>query len=151
MASFEINMVGEDTLLKMLTSLENSDQTHPRIINAAAGPLESALKAESNRHMRTGAMAGSIKATDAKKAPKSGDYYTVVRATGKDNQSIGPDGKQRTRKKAVRNMAKMAYIQYGTSRMGQDPIIERAVQSSRNDVLAAMQSEYNKILSEGGG
>ena len=150
MASLEVNLSGHDDLIKLLNSLETDDASRVRIINASAVPLEHALKNESTRHNRPGAMAGSIKPTDPKKG-KYGDYYTVIRATGKDDYTIDSRGNLRRRKKPVRNMAKMAYVQYGTKHMTRDPIIERAVEESRNAVYSAMQSEYDAIINENGG
>ena len=74
-------------------------------------------------------MAGSIKSTGVK--TNGSGHYLVVRPTGRDG-------------KGVRNMEKMAYMEFGTSKQTATPVLTPAVQSSEEPVLEAMQKVFDE-------
>lgn len=78
-------------------------------LDAAAKILEHNLKQECEKHKRTGNMYKSIKKVKPKKL-SDGSYHVIVRPTGMSNEYMDKKGKIHKRKKPVRNMEIMAYI-----------------------------------------
>ena len=74
-------------------------------------------------------MINSIKETKSKKG-KNG-WFSVVRPTGTDMNGI-------------RNMEKMAHIEYGTSKQSATPILSVAVSKSQKPIAEVMQKIYNE-------
>ena len=72
----------------------------------------------------------SIKKTKAGKASKGG-YFASVRPTGTD-------------KKGVRNMDKMVYLEYGTSKQDATPVLTKALKDSESAVYDKMQEVFNR-------
>lgn len=105
------------------------------MLDGAAPILVDALKDESKKHRDTGAMADSIKQEVKATKAKTGAYITVVRPTGKD-------------KKGVRNMEKMMYMEYGTSRQVSTPVLSKAVQKSEKQVIEKMREIYNQKVGD---
>ena len=91
--------------------------------------LEKAVKAEAAKHKDTGAMEESIKATGADINAKG--HYICVRPTGRDE-------------KGVRNMEKMIYMEYGTSKQKETPVLSPAVRKAEGPVLDKMQEVFNR-------
>ena len=127
MAQFEIR--GMDDFIKDLSSWD-VDRLAPLMLEEAAVPLEKNVRAESAKHHRTGDMEGSVKKNGASLGA-SGSYYICVRPTGKDH-------------KGIRNMEKMAYAEYGTSKQPATPILTPAVHRSEEAVYRAMQDVYDR-------
>lgn len=132
MSRFEVS--GFDDLMSDLESISRAEIAEamlksgekvlkPRVENAAAAYKES------------GDMAGSIKSTGVKK--NESGHYLVVRPTGKDH-------------KGVRNMDKMAYLEFGTSKQSPKFVLSRAVKSSEAEVLKAMEQAFEKAMDKGG-
>ncbi len=94
-------------------------------------------------------MADSVKQTK----PKENQYgwMTCVRPTGKSTRYIDAHGKLQDRKDPVRNMEIIAHMEYGTSKQSKTPVLTAAVKDAREEVRAAMQEEYNRIVAEAGG
>lgn len=127
MASFQFN--GIDDLVKDLDSFQFS-KIVPTMIEEAAPILESAVKTRAAAHQSSGKMYASIKTT---KVSATGDGYSaVVRPTGKDSKT------------GVRNMEKMAYLEYGTSKQAATPVISPAVRESESKVIEKMQEVFNR-------
>lgn len=127
MAQFDIT--GFDEFLADLSSWD-VDRLAPLMLQEAVVPLERNVRAETARHHRTGDMEGSIKKTGASMGA-SGNYYICVRPTGTD-------------RKGVRNMEKMAYAEYGTSKQPATPILTPAVHKSEAEVYKAMQDVFDR-------
>ena len=126
MARFGIS--GFDDILSQLDSMER-EEIAPKMLKAGEPILERKVKAAASYHRRTGSMAGSIKSTGVKK--NGSGHYLVVRPTGRDG-------------KGVRNMEKMAYMEFGTSKQTATPVLTPAVQSSEEPVLEAMQKVFDE-------
>lgn len=126
MASFEIN--GLDDLMSQLNALD-VESVGTKMLEEAAPILVDAMKSKANQYRRSGSMAESIKASKVKET-KDGRMI-VVRPTGKD-------------KKGVRNMEKMVYHEYGTSKQTAAPILSPAVRASENEVIAKMQEVFDR-------
>ena len=126
MAGFEFDF---GDLTEQLEKLDNFDGIAESILEKATPILEEKVKAECERHVRTRSMKNSVKKTKAKKG-KNG-WFAVVRPTGVDENG-------------VRNMEKLAHIEYGTSKQSADPILSVAVKKSEQPIANIMQEIYNK-------
>lgn len=126
MAQFKAE--GVEDLMKDLSSLK-VDMILPKMLEGAVDILEKNVKKRASGYVVTGAMAGSIKPTKAKRV-KDG-YSISVRPTGTDG-------------KGVRNMEKMAYHEYGTSKQKAVPILTPAVNESRAQVEIKMQEIFER-------
>lgn len=129
MAKFDVT--GLDDLIMDLNSMDTA-RVAPLMLEAGAVPLERSVRSEAAKHHRTGAMEGSIKKTGSSMG-STGNYYICVRPTGKD-------------KKGVRNMEKMVYAEYGTSRQPSTPILTPAVERSEAEVCRAMQEVFDREM-----
>jgi HK97 gp10 family phage protein len=109
-----IKNYGIDDLLHGLTSMNVGAMTTKMIEDAEPIMMEN-VKRYAEKHRVSGAMIKSIKSTGVKE--RKGGKYLVVRPTGKD-------------KKGVRNMEKMAYLEYGTVKQPATPIITPAVKNA---------------------
>lgn len=125
--SFDYRDMDIDLLLGMSVK-----EDFARDILAAGVPI---LKREvikrASFHKRTGEMVSSIKETEPKKN-KYG-WYSCVRPTGRDS-------------KGVRNMEKLAYLEYGAVHHGQPatPVLAPAVSECMEETLEAMQEEFDR-------
>lgn len=128
MAKFDVDMGGFDDLLENLDLLDRGE-VEEKMLKAGEPILERSVKSHAAAHVKTGSMAASIKSTGVK---QQGDgKYLVVRPTGKD-------------KKGVRNMEKMAYLEFGTYKQAATPTLTPAVKESENAVLEAMQKAFDE-------
>lgn len=124
----KFSVEGFDDLFSDMDSLD-FDRIAPKMIEAGVPILEQAVKKRSAAHRSSGKMYESIKPT---KVTQTGDGYSVtVRPTGKDE-------------KGVRNMEKMAYLEYGTSKQAATPVISPAVRESEEAVAKKMQEVFDK-------
>jgi len=99
------------------------------MIDEAMPILEKNLKSELAGHKRTSDMLDSVKKTKAGKN-KYG-YFAVVRPTGVDS-------------KGVRNMEKLAWLEYGSSKQPARPILTKAIKDSEPAVLDKMQEVFER-------
>lgn len=133
MANFEVT--GFDDFIRQLERATDLEQIAPMMIEEALPILETELKRtvqqEANREYATGEMAESIKPSRASRNQYG--YFGVVRPTGKD-------------KKGVRNMEKLAYLHYGTSKQQARPVVAKAVFHARGKVLAKLQEVYSRMV-----
>lgn len=126
--AFDIH--GFDELLQELETLGDFDEIAPKMLEEAAPILEKEVVRQASAHWDSGDMVGSIKKTGAS-AGKSGGYYLAVRPTGKD-------------KKGVRNMEKMAYLEYGIKGRPATPILATAVNNAEPEVMKKMQEVFDR-------
>lgn len=132
MAKFETD-IGIDELMTSLTSVD-IEAIAPLALEQSAPIVEKKLVQLSEPHKRTGAMIKSIK---AQKASKNKDGYSIfVGASGVD------------RKTGIRNMEKMAYLEYGVRAHNQPatPVITPTIRATHDDVCDSMQETFNKYL-----
>lgn len=132
MAKFK-QSVGIDDFMDSLNSMD-IEYIAPQALEHAAPIVKKKLVSLSEKHSRTGAMAKSIKTKKPSKA-KNGDWQIFT----------GPSG---TDKNGVRNMEKMAYLEYGVRAHKQPatPVITPAVESTHDEVVDDMQETFNKTL-----
>lgn len=132
MAKFETD-VSLDELMTSLTSVD-IEAIAPLALEQSAPIVEKKLVQLSEPHRDTGAMIKSIK---AQKASKNKDGYSIfVGASGVD------------RKTGIRNMEKMAFLEFGVREHNQPatPVITPAVRATHDDVCDSMQETFNKYI-----
>ncbi|MDO4648077.1 MAG: HK97 gp10 family phage protein [Eubacteriales bacterium] len=123
---------GVDDLFKGLDALE-VDEIAPKMLEAAAPILQDEIVAAATPHYRKGSMLGSIKKT---KVGKNKDgHYVTVRPTGKDS-------------KGVRNMEKMAYLEFGTSKQKATPVIAPGTRAAKTAVEKTMKEVFEKEIKD---
>lgn len=127
MAKFDFNI--PSSFLKQLGKLADVDRLAPKMIDEAIPILETNVKKEASRHKDTGDMVNSIKKTKVSKNRHG--YYTTVRPTGKD-------------RKGVRNMEKLAYAEFGTSKQPPTPMLTKAIKDSEKPVQNKMQQVFER-------
>lgn len=131
MARFELT--GFDELIKELEKLGRMEDVAPKMLEEAVPILKDSVVAQASKHRDTGQMVESIKKT---KVGKNGDgYFIAVRPTGKDD-------------KGVRNMQKMAYLEYGTGHEAARPVLTKAVNDAEDPVLEKMQEVYDREVGD---
>lgn len=142
MADFQLDF--DDSIFDGLEKLANTDKIAEKMLKEASLIVASSLKDELNLHKQTAELIRSVKPTKPKRN-KNGDNVVIVRPTGKSETMIAESGKTYARKKAVRNMEKLASLEFGNSK-GQKPtpIIEKVVKSTENAVFDKMNEVYNR-------
>ena len=126
--AFDIN--GFDELMQELDGLGNFDEVAPKMLEEAVPILEREVVKQATAHWDSGDMVKSIKKTGAT-AGKRGGYYICVRPTGKD-------------KKGIRNMEKMAYLEYGVKGRPAVPVLTSAVKNAEPEVMKKMQEVFDR-------
>jgi HK97 gp10 family phage protein len=115
--------------LKTLGKLAEVEEIAPKMIDEAMPILEKNLKGEMINHKVTSDMIDSVKKTKAGKN-KYG-FFATVRPTG-----TGSNG--------VRNMEKLAYLEFGTSDQDPTPIITKAINDSKAKVESKMREVFER-------
>ena len=130
MAKFTVTF--DDELVKQLERLENFDELAKQILTDSSKPLEDSLNRELMAHKDTGALIKSVK-----KVVKKSKYgwFLMVRPTGKD-------------KKGVRNMEKLAYIEFGTSKQPARPLLARVMSRAESAVKELMQRNFDDYVNK---
>lgn len=139
MATFNLELSPE--LMEMMKELEDPSSLCEKGMKEAEKIMVEAMKEECEKHKRSnrdptrGEMAESIKAT----GPRKNEYglYDFVRPTGKDS-------------KGVRNMEKLAYLQYGTVQQAAEPVCEPVVTRIESQVLQELQRPFEGVVKNHG-
>lgn len=121
-----------DDLEKTLAGLMDDERLCTEMLEAAGPILERSVIAASSSHVSEpegGDMLHSIKTTKPKKGETA--WHLTVRPTGKD-------------RKGVRNMEKMAYLEYGTSKQPATPVLSPAVRQAEGACIHAMQRVFDE-------
>lgn len=130
-AQFELDG-GIDDLMQGLNDLQ-MEVIAPEMLQAGEPILERNVVRRASSHHASGDMIGSIKPT--RTIHKNDGYSIIVRPTGKDA-------------KGVRNMEKMAYLEYGTSKQTATPVLTPAVGESEDPVCEAIQKKFDDLTKE---
>ena len=126
----KLRVEGLSEAIEKMLSVDVGKMTD-EMIKAAEPVLVNELRSRVSAHNRTGALSGSIKSTGIKQ--KGSGKYLVVRPTGVDS-------------KGVRNMEKLAYLEYGTCKQKATPVLVPAVNSAETKVQAAFERIMNSYL-----
>lgn len=133
MASFDMD-VGLDDFMQSLSEID-IEVFAPTALEESAPIVKNKMVSLAQPHSRTGAMVRSIKSQRPK---KKRDKYTLF---------VGPSGVDR--RTGVRNMEKLAYLEYGVRGKQQaTPIILPTVRATREQVLQNMQNIFNRYMSD---
>ncbi len=129
MASFTFDFPKD--LDNQLLALQRAgeDAAVGRVLTAGGVEVEKQMKSQLASHRDTGSMVNSVKTTKATKNDKG--YFVVTRPTGKDA-------------KGVRNMEKLAYLHYGTSKQRATGIVTKIVNRAETPAVKAMQAAFEK-------
>ncbi|WP_317347215.1 hypothetical protein [Blautia argi] len=120
---------GIDGLMKELGALE-VERVAPAMLKESVPILEKSVKKHAVKHEDTGDLIESVKKTGAQR--NQNGYYICVRPTGKD-------------RKGVRNMEKMAALEYGVDgKQPATPVLTPAVKEVEVQVLMKMQEVFNR-------
>ena len=130
MAEFAFDFPAEFN--RQLDQAANTNRILKAMVNAGVPVLEKYVKKAMHAHRSTGAMEDSVKYTKAKSYKNGSGYYAVVRPTGRDDKT------------GVRNMEKLAHIEYGTSHQPGTPILSAALEAAQEETVAAMQNAYTR-------
>lgn len=142
MADFQLDF--DDSIFKGLDKLSDTEKISAKMLQEASPIVVESMKSELKLHKQTSELVNSIKPTKPRRN-KNGDNVVVVRPTGKSTTTIAQNGKAYTRKKAVRNMEKLASLEFGNLH-GQKPtpIIEKVIKGTEKAVFDKMNEVYNK-------
>lgn len=130
MPQFEVE--GLDRLIAQLDKLGRFEEVAPKMLEEAIPVLQEEVVKESSNHIDSGDMASSIKKSGMMTS-KDGSYYMCVRPTGKD-------------RKGVRNMEKMAWLEYGVKGRAATPVLSAAVINAELKVIQKMQEVFNREM-----
>ena len=130
MASVDVN--GLDEFIGKLDAIDLMSAT-TKGLGKAAEVVERNMKSELSTHRRTGDLDRSVR----KRA--------VKRKTDGASVFVGPSGSDR---KGVRNMEKLAYLEYGTSKQSATPVIAKVVRSSESAVMKELEEAIQKSIEE---
>lgn len=130
MGNFQFDYPKE--LTEMLEKMLD-DSMCPGILERTTPIIKNAVVRKAGQHKVSGDMLKSIK--EAKPKQNKYGWYSVVRPTGKD-------------KKGVRNMEKMAYLEYGANNHGQPatPVLAPAISGCETEVLDKLQKEFERAV-----
>lgn len=133
MGRFDTN-VGLDDFITSLSAID-IEYVAPHALEESAPIVKTRLTEHAEEHKRTGQMARSIQAKKAEKDKKTGGWKLFV----------GPQGTDRN---GVRNMEKMAYLEFGVRAHKQPPtpVITPTVRECRDKVCDSMQNTFNRYL-----
>lgn len=142
MARFEFKI--SPIFIKRLERLENFDEVAEEMLNAATPILEKYVKHEVAKHKDQGDLLKSIRRQKKPKKNNKGVWSTSVLPTGED-------------KHGVRNMAKLAHLEYGWFSHGirdkdhyvpATPIITKAMKEARGEVNEKMLEVFEKWVTK---
>ncbi len=132
MAKFETD-VGLDDFMSDLSSVDLA-MFAPVALEKASPIVLEKMQQLSKPHKKSGKMYKSIK---AQKPTRGKDSYSLF---------VGPSGVDK--KTGVRNMEKMAYLEFGVKAHKQKatPVITPTVEATRTKVCDSMQETFNKYM-----
>lgn len=122
-----------DGFLSQLSKLD-IDAFAEDALTEAAPIVEDKLTTNAASHRDTGDMVQSIKKYKPKQN-KNGEWSVFV----------GPSGTGRT---GVRNMEKMAYLEYGTKKQDATPVIAPTVAQTEKPVCDSIERSFDKFIRE---
>jgi len=132
MAKFGIEM--PDEFVKKLERLDDYDRIAKKMLNTGAQILVGTMKHEIARldeYSQSGSLRDSIVAGKPRKN-EIGYFVPVGPKTGSKD------------KNGTRNGEKLAYMEYGTSKMDPHPVLERAKMAAENRVIYLMQEVFDE-------
>lgn len=124
----------DSALSRQLEKLSDFKNIAPKILEGAVPILKKRIIAETDKHHEYSQdmdLVNSI--TSSKPSENKYGWYVSVIPSGED-------------KNGVRNMQKMAHLEYGTSKMSAKPILTKALNDVRDEVAEKMQELFNEVV-----
>ncbi len=118
-------------LLNMLEKMADIEVAGKEALKEVEPLVVEALKKGLEGHKDTGSMQNSIKATGPKENSKG--IFDYIRPTGKD-------------KDGVRNMEKLAYLEYGTAKQAAQPVCAGIRKSVEKEVAEKVEKSLERSL-----
>lgn len=131
MAKFAYNPPTD--FLKQLGKLSKVEEVAPKMIDESMPIVERNLVRELAYHVDTGELQESVKSTKAKKV--NDGHFATASPTGADE-------------KGVRNMEKLAYLEYGTSKQAAAPMMSTVINDSEGSVNNKMAEVFKREMSK---
>lgn len=132
-----LNTFGEDFEKQCL------EETLKECGRVVADKMKSNIESATNKGYATGEAARKVKATLKKKK----GVLTGVEIYPRGNAS---GGKKNTRGNKLRNMDKICYLEFGTSKESAHPVMQPAISSSQKEVQNIMLNDFKKYAKEKG-
>ncbi len=145
-----------DDFLKQLKGLENSDEICKKILKSSVPILTESLRSYvRNHHSKTGDLWKSIKSFEPRKS-KNGFWMVASAPTGRAKGQM-KSGKVYARSKhgtmskgeAIYNDDKLWFLEVGTSKQKPTPILQKATNAVKNEVLTKMQQTFEEEMING--
>ncbi len=130
MANFEVN--GIEELAQKLERMEESGEIARKMLEESAPILKEEIVKQAEPHKDSGDMVQSIRSTKAEMDAK-GVWKVVVRPTG-----TGTKGSK------IRNMEKMAYLEYGVRGRAATPIMRTSILNATPEVVGKMREVFRR-------
>lgn len=132
MAKFTVDF--PESFEKQLELLEHAGEEDviKKMLSAGSKCICDEMKKQCQNHRQSGKMVESIKTTKTMKNEKG--FFNVTRPTGKEVRG----------KHSVRNMEKLVYLHYGTSKQPATGIVTKIVNSAEQPAVNAMQRVFNE-------
>lgn len=140
----ELSFDFDEEFYKKLEKLENSETITEKMVNEARPIVVAEMKNELGKYKRTSELVNSVKPSKTKRKV-NGTTQTVIRPTGKSTSVIANNGKRYTRTESVRNMEKLASLEFGNSRGEKPtPVIEKVVEGTKEKVFNKMVEVFER-------
>jgi len=138
MANFEIDNSIAD-MIKKIEKFANSEEIYQQMISEGQGIMKSAIQSGASKHVVTGKMASSLKATKPTKN-KDGIWVGRVKFTGSNGVYKSKSGK----KNDITNWLKAFRIEYGTSKEKAEPFVRPAIKSCESAINNKWKKMFDK-------
>ncbi len=137
MAKFTVDFPAD--LEKQIDQLEIAcrGECISKMLEAGGEVMKEKMQQQCRNHRQSGNMIASIKTTKAEKNDRG--YFVVTRPTGTEVRVM-----KNGRIHKVRNMEKLAYLHYGTSKQRATGIITKVINQSRSPAVKVMQEVFNR-------
>lgn len=143
MANFTYNPPSD--FLAQLGRLADIEPVAKKMVDESIPIVKTRLIKELSYHENTGDLQASIQATRAKKTRNDGVYAAAL-PTGESETYVSKKGVKKVRKTPIRNMEKLAYLEYGTSDQGAKPVITRVLNDSEGSVEMKMEYVFKREM-----
>jgi len=119
---------------KKLIQLGDFDDIAVEMLEEVTPILKSHVMSEVEKHKDTGDLLASIKSMKKPKKNKYG-WFTAVLPSSEDSHG-------------VRNMAKLAHLEYGMSNITPTPILSKAINDATPEIVAKMEEVFERKVNK---
>lgn len=133
---------------EQLGKLSEIEEFAPKMLSEAAPILVKTMKSELSKHKRTAELVDAVKADKPKMSKKHGGHFITVYPRGYSREYIDSSGKLRKRNTKVRNMEKLASIEYGNSDQPATPVMKKIISKCETAILEKMSEVYEREVNK---